>query len=460
MEPPASARIPIAFTGQVSNEAKKTLDEVERFVQEKCIPADAVFAQMLGKTAEERFSAHPQILEDLKEEARRRGLWNLFLPKGHYAEGAGYSNLEYGLMAEQLGKSQIASETMNCSAPDTGNMEVLAKFGNSAQKTTWLEPLLEGRIRSAFLMTEPNVASSDATNIRFDMKRDGDEYILNGSKWWSSGAGDPRCELYIVMGKTDASNPDAYHQQSVILVPARTPGITVHRMLSVFGYDDAPHGHGHISFNNVRVPSSNIVLGEGRGFEIIQGRLGPGRIHHTMRCIGAAERALELVLSRIHDPSKTPFGKMLHEHGHVITQVAQARVDIDASRFVVLNAAVKIDKGGAKSAIREIAEAKILVPKMLCRILDNAIQIYGGAGVSQDTPLAYMWASARTMRLVDGPDEVHMLQLGRRESRRAEAVRARLQAQKELEQDLFSAYKLDKVDALHMGWTSDTKPKL
>ncbi|KAH7232194.1 acyl-CoA dehydrogenase/oxidase [Fusarium redolens] len=460
MNLPASARIPIAFAGQISKQAQKTLDEVERFVQEKCIPADAVFAQMLGKKPNERFAAHPQILEDLKDEAKSRGLWNLFLPKSQYAEGSGYSNLEYGLMAEQLGKSQIASETMNCSAPDTGNMEVLAKFGNAAQKKEWLEPLLAGNIRSAFLMTEPDVASSDATNIQFEMKRDGDSFILNGSKWWSSGAGDPRCELYIVMGKTDVSNPDTHRQQSVFLVPARTPGITVHRMLSVFGYDDAPHGHGHISFKDVRVPASSLVLGEGRGFEIIQGRLGPGRIHHTMRCIGAAERTLDLILGRIHDPSKTPFGKMLHEHGHVTTQIAKARLDIDASRLVVLNAAVKIDKTDAKLALREISEAKILVPSMLCRILDSAIQLYGGAGVSQDTPLACMWASARTMRIVDGPDEVHMLQLGRRESRRAGSVRARLQAQKELEEKLFQLYNLQKVDSLQMDWTSETKPKL
>ncbi|CVL06379.1 related to acyl-CoA dehydrogenases [Fusarium mangiferae] len=264
---PASARIPIAFS--------------------ECIPADTIFAQMLGNKPRDRFVAHPRILEDLKYEARRRGLWNLFLPRSHYAEGSGYSNLEYALMAEQLGKSQIASEAMNCSAPDSGNVEVLAKFGNAPQKKEWLEPLLEGKIRSAFLMTEPDIASSDATNIQFEIKRDGDSYVLNGSKWWSSGTGDPRCELYIVMGKTDPSNPNSHRQQSVLLVPARSAGITVHRMLSVFGYDDAPHGHGHISFNNVRIPATNLVLGEGRGFEIIQGRLGPGRIHHTMRCIGA-----------------------------------------------------------------------------------------------------------------------------------------------------------------------------
>ncbi|KAM0330105.1 hypothetical protein ACHAQA_004277 [Verticillium albo-atrum] len=400
----ASARIPIVAANRVSQKARETLDEVERFVNEKCIPADAVFAQSLGRDSRDRFAAHPQVLEDLKTEARRRGLWNLFLAKGHYGESSAFSNLEYGLMAEQLGRSQIASEVMNCSAPDTGNMEVLAKFGNQDQKQEWLRPLLDGKIRSAFLMTEPDVASSDATNIEFSMQKDGDEYVLNGSKWWSSGAGDPRCELYIVMGKTDPENSSPHRQQSVFLVPSRTPGITVHRMLSVFGYDDAPHGHGHISFEN-------------------------------------AERAVELVISRIHDPKKRPF-------------------EIDASRLVVLNAAIKIDEGNAKVALKEIAEAKILVPEMLSRVLDGAIQVYGGAGVSQDTPLAQMWANARTMRLVDGPDEVHMLQLGRRESRRADATRTLLAQQKALEAEVFKKYNMIKLDSLHMGWTSETKPKL
>ncbi|KAJ9150191.1 Acyl-CoA dehydrogenase/oxidase [Pleurostoma richardsiae] len=460
MDNAASARIPAAVAGKVSRKAQQTLDEVERFVQEKCIPGDAVFTHQLGLGARERFASHQRVLEDLKEEARKRGLWNLFLAKHARGEGSGFTNLEYGLMAEQLGKSLTASEAMNCSAPDTGNMEVLEKFGNAAQKKDWLGPLLDGKIRSAFLMTEPDIASSDATNIKFQIYREGNEYVLNGSKWWSSGAGDPHCEIYIVMGKTDPNNPNPYRQQSVVLVPARTPGITVHRMLSVFGYDDAPHGHGHISFNNVRIPVSNMVLGEGRGFEIIQGRLGPGRIHHTMRCIGAAERALDLIISRIHEPSKKPFGKMLHEHGLVLSRVARARIGIDSARLVVLNAAVKMDEGNAKLAMKEIAEAKVLVPQVLDRVLDNAIQIYGGAGVSQDTPLAYMWASARTMRLVDGPDEVHLLQLGKRECRRAQEVRERLEKQKVLEEKLFQYYNLSKVDPLHLGWTHETKPKL
>lgn len=460
MELSASARIPALVVDKISKRAKEQLDQVEKFVQERCLPADAIFSKQLGTDPKVRFSTVPKILDVLKAEARQQGLWNLFLAKGHYAEGGGYSNLEYALMAEQLGQSYIASEAMNCSAPDTGNMEVLAKFGNAAQKAKWLAPLLDGKIRSAFLMTEPDVASSDARNIEFQMTKDGNDYILNGSKWWSSGAGDPRCEVYIVMGKTDAENPNPHHQQSVILVPARTPGITVHRMLSVFGYDDAPHGHGHITFDNVRIPAENMVLGEGRGFEIIQGRLGPGRIHHTMRCIGAAERALDLVIARIHEPKKKPFGKMLHEYGSVLTKVAQARVDIDASRLIVLNAALKIDNGNAKLALREIAEAKILVPQILGRIIDFAIQVYGGAGVSQDTPLAYMWANARTMRIVDGPDEVHLLQMGRLEARRAQAVRERLEKIKTLEKTLAEQYKVQLTDPLSMGWTSETKPKL
>ncbi|KAH7133980.1 acyl-CoA dehydrogenase/oxidase [Dactylonectria macrodidyma] len=460
MEPSASTKIPALVVDKVSERARKTLDQVENFVQERCLPADTIYAQQLGSDIKSRFSTVPKVLDDLKAEARQMGLWNLFLAKGHYSEGGGFTNLEYALMAEQLGWSHTASEAMNCSAPDTGNMEVLAKFGNSPQKAKWLAPLLDGKIRSAFLMTEPAVASSDARNIEFQMVKEGNEYVLNGSKWWSSGAGDPRCELYILMGKTDAANANPYRQQSVILVPARTPGITVHRMLSVFGYDDAPHGHGHISFNNVRVPAENIVLGEGRGFEIIQGRLGPGRIHHTMRCIGAAERALDLVLARIYEPTKKPFGNMLHEYGSVLNKVAQARIDIDASRLIVLNAALKIDNGNVKLAMREIAEAKILVPKILGQVLDFAIQVYGGAGVSQDTPLAYMWASARTMRIVDGPDEVHQLQLGKLEARRAGAVRERLAKIKTVEATLAEQYKVQLKDSLSLEWTSETKPKL
>ncbi|KAK0636264.1 acyl-CoA dehydrogenase/oxidase [Bombardia bombarda] len=364
----------------------------------------------------------------------------MFLPKGHYKESPGFTNLEYGLMAEWLGKSRVASEAVNCAAPDTGNMEVLAKYGNDAQKAEWLKPLMDGKIRSAFLMTEPQVASSDARNIELEITRDGSDYVLNGQKWWSSGAGDPRCKIYIVMGKSDAKNKDPYKQQSVILVPAGAKGITIHRMLSVYGYDDAPHGHGHISFNNVRVPATNLVLGEGRGFEIIQGRLGPGRIHHAMRTIGCSERALEWMLMRINDPKKTPFGKQLREHGVILEWVAKSRLEIDAARLVVLNAAIKMDEEGAKGALKEIAQAKVLVPQMALTVIDRAVQSFGGAGVSQDTPLANMWAQIRTLRLADGPDEVHLQQMGRNENRRGKAVTAKINAQKAKTDELLKKY--------------------
>ncbi|KIW24285.1 uncharacterized protein PV07_10012 [Cladophialophora immunda] len=460
---PASERIPVIARPFVSERAKKTLDLVERFVEEECIPADAVFAQQLnqkGGDTVSRFDAHPQVIEDLKTKARKLGLWNMFLPKNHFKEGAGFSNLEYGLMAEYLGKSGVASEATNCAAPDTGNMEVFAKYGTEEQKQKWLGPLLNGEIRSAFLMTEPQVASSDATNIELDMRRDGDYYVLNGQKWWSSGAGDRRCKIYIVMGKSDPNNPNPYKQQSVILVPADTPGLTIERMLSVIGFDDAPHGHGHISFNNVRVHKSNMILGEGRGFEVVQGRLGPGRIHHAMRSVGAAERALEYFLARMNDPAKKPFGKLLAEHGIMLERVARSRIEIDAARLAVLNAAIKIDQSNAKDALKEIAEVKVQVPNMLLDVLDRAIQAYGGAGVSQDTPLANMWASGRTMRIVDGPDEVHMLQLGRNENKRGPALLKRIAAQKEKTKELLRQYGLEPRDPLALRRVSGGQSKL
>lgn len=388
----------------------------------------------------------------------------MFLPKGHYKESPGFTNLEYGLMAEHLGKSRCASEAVNCAAPDTGNMEVFAKYGNEEQKQKWLKPLMDGTIRSAFLMTEPDVASSDATNISLDMRREGNEWVLNGQvcvlflemlanantqqKWWSSGAGDPRCKVYIVMAKSDPNNKETYKQQSVVLVPSDTPGITINRMLSVYGYDDAPHGHGHITFKNVRVPLSNIVLGPGRGFEIIQGRLGPGRIHHAMRAIGAAEKALEWMLMRINDPKKTPFGKQLKEHGVILEWVAKSRIEIDAARLVVLNAAIKIDELGAKGALKEIAEAKVLVPSMALTVIDRAVQSFGGAGVSQDTPLANMWANIRTLRLADGPDEVHLQQMGRNENKKGKAATDNILNQREITKQLFAKYNLQ---AEHLG---------
>ena len=374
----------------------------------------------------------------------------MFLPKNHFKEGAGFSNLEYGLMAEYLGKSGVASEATNCAAPDTGNMEVFAKYGTQEQKDRWLKPLLEGKIRSAFLMTEPEVASSDATNIELRMKKDGDSYVLNGQKWWSSGVGDPRCEVYIVMGKTDPNNPDKYKQQSVVFVPFDAPGLTINRMLSVMGFDDAPHGHGHVTFENVRIPAKNMCLGEGRGFEVIQGRLGPGRIHHAMRSVGAAEKALEYFLARMNDPKKKPFGKQLSEHGVMLDRVAQSRIEIDAARLQVLNAAIMIDKKDAKFALKEIAEAKILVPDTLLKVLDRAMQAYGGAGVAQETPLANMWAHARTMRIVDGPDEVHAQQLGKNENKRGEYCFKKIQWQKQRAAEMVRAYGMEPRDVLQL----------
>ncbi|WPG97267.1 Hypothetical protein R9X50_00004000 [Acrodontium crateriforme] len=447
---PASERIPIIARPFVSDRAKKTLDIVEKFVEEECIPADAVYQAQIGDTVKERFDAHPQIVEDLKKRARELGLWNMFLPANHFKEGAGFSNLEYGLMAECLGKSVIASEATNCAAPDTGNMEVLAKYGTQKQKDRWLKPLLEGKIRSAFLMTEPEVASSDATNISLSMRREGNEYVLNGSKWWSSGTGDRRCEIYIVMAKSDPSNTNPYKQQSVVFVPFDTPGITIKRMLSVFGFDHAPHGHGHVTFENVRVPVENICLGEGRGFEVIQGRLGPGRIHHAMRSIGAAEKALEWFIARINDPRKTPFGQMLHKHGIMLERVARSRMEIDAARLQVLNAAIMIDSKDAKFALKEIAEAKVLIPQVLMDVLDRAIQSYGGAGISQETPLASMWANGRTMRIVDGPDEVHLLQLGRNENKRGPAMLERIAWQKAKSAEMAKAYGVEIKDVLQL----------
>ncbi|KAJ9631661.1 hypothetical protein H2203_000060 [Taxawa tesnikishii (nom. ined.)] len=460
-QPVASEKIPIIARPFVSERARKTLDIVEKFVEEECIPADSIFAQQLGEGTVHRFGQHPPVIEDLKKKAKELGLWNMFLPKNHFKEGAGFSNLEYGLMAEYLGKSRTASEATNCAAPDTGNMEVFAKYGTEAQKKRWLQPLLDGKIRSAFLMTEPDVASSDATNIELNIRREGNEYVLNGSKWWSSGAGDERCQIYIVMGKSDPNNSSIYKQQSVIFVPADTPGITIHRMLSVFGFDDAPHGHGHITFNNVRVPVENICLGEGRGFEVIQGRLGPGRIHHAMRSIGAAEKALEFFVARMNDPRKKPFGKFLSEHSIMLERVARSRIEIDAARLAVLNAAITIDSKDAKFALKEIAEAKVLVPSMALTVIDRAIQAYGGAGVSQDTPLANMWAQGRTMRIVDGPDEVHLVQLGKNENKRGKFLLERIEWQKAKAAEMAKKYGVMRKDPLELNRVSgQSKAKL
>ncbi|MEI7970399.1 MAG: acyl-CoA dehydrogenase family protein [Betaproteobacteria bacterium] len=354
-----------------------------------------------------------KVIEDLKATARAAGLWNLWRPRGH---GGDLTNLEYAPLCEIMGRYTCGPEVFNCSAPDTGNMEVLLRYGSPEHQKQWLEPLLAGEIRSAFLMTEPEVASSDATNIRCSIVRDGDEYIVNGRKWWSSGAGDPRCKIYIVMGKSDPDNADRHRQQSMILVPADSRGVTVLRHLSVFGYDDAPHGHMEVLLDNVRVPASNILLGEGRGFEIAQGRLGPGRIHHCMRIVGQAERALELMCRRL--ASRVAFGKPVSEQSVWHERIAEARCMIEQARLLTLQAAFKMDTIGNKAALAHIAMIKIVAPNMAQTIIDWAIQAHGGGGVSDTFPLAWMYAWNRTLRLADGPDEVHRNQLAKLELRR------------------------------------------
>jgi acyl-CoA dehydrogenase len=394
---------------ELSTKTKELQQRLQIFMDAHVYPNEQRFQEELAR---ERWKP-TRIVEDLKSKAHHEGLWNLFLPQDQ--NGAGLTNLEYAPLCEIMGRSHMAPEVFNCSAPDTGNMEVLARYGTAEQKEKWLKPLLAGEIRSCFAMTEPDVASSDATNIGASIVRDGDEYVINGRKWWASGAGDPRCKIAILMGKTDPSAP-AYRQQSMILVPLDTSGVKIVRMLTVFGYDHAPHGHAEIHFENVRVPAANILLGEGRGFEIAQGRLGPGRIHHCMRCVGLAERALESMCKRVQ--TRVAFGKALAEQGTIRANIAQSRMEIEQARLLTLKAAYMMDRVGNKMARAEIAMIKVVAPNVALRVLDRAIQAHGGAGVSQDTFLASAWAMARTLRLADGPDEVHMESIAKWELRR------------------------------------------
>jgi acyl-CoA dehydrogenase len=391
-----------------SPKTRDLMARLEAFMDEHIYPNEEAVGEQVdaGPT---RWKPIPMI-EELKPKARAAGLWNLFLPESEY--GAGLTNLEYAPLCEIMGRSFFASEVFNCSAPDTGNMEVLVRYGTPEQRKQWLEPLLAGEIRSAFAMTEPAVASSDATNIQSSIRRDGDEYVINGTKWWTSGAGDPRCKIAIFMGKTDPS-AKKHLQQSMVVVPLDAPGIKIKRMLSVFGYDDAPHGHAEVEFKDVRVPVSNLLLGEGRGFEIAQGRLGPGRIHHCMRSIGMAERALEVMCKRAI--AREAFGRRLAEMGVTRHHIAQSRMEIEQSRLLTLKAAYMMDTVGNKAARSEIAQIKVVAPNMALRVIDRAMQVHGGMGVSQDTFLARAYSGQRTLRFADGPDEVHTDQIGKLE---------------------------------------------
>ncbi|WP_085524284.1 acyl-CoA dehydrogenase [Tuberibacillus sp. Marseille-P3662] len=385
---------------EYSDKVKQLQAKLNDFMEDVVYPNETTYKEQLD-TGNNRWEI-PPVMEEMKTKAKASGLWNLFLPDSEY--GSGLTNLEYAPLCEIMGRSPIAPEIFNCAAPDTGNMEVLARYGSPQQQEQWLKPLLEGDIRSCFSMTEPQVASSDATNVQGSIEKDGDHYVINARKWWSSGAGDPRCQISIFMGKTNPSAP-RHEQQSMILVPMDTPGVNILRTLPVFGYDDAPHGHAEIEFNNVRVPASNVIWNEGKGFAIAQGRLGPGRIHHCMRLIGAAERALELMVKRVKE--REAFGKSLADQGVIRERIAESRIDIEQARLLTLKAAHMMDTVGNKEAKGEIAMIKVIAPNMALRVIDRAIQAYGAAGVSDDFPLAASWASSRTLRLADGPDEVH-----------------------------------------------------
>jgi acyl-CoA dehydrogenase len=401
-----------AMDFEYSDKVKDLLARVGAFMDEHVYPNEHLFEAQLA-AQDTRWRA-PPILDELKAKARAVGLWNLFLPKAEHPDGL--TNLEYAPLCELMGRSpHLGPEAFNCSAPDTGNMETILRYGTDAHRAEWLTPLLEGKIRSGFAMTEPGVASSDATNIGARIVRDGDHYVVNARKWWTSGANDPRCKILIVMGKTDPEGP-RHQQQSMILVPMETPGVRVLRNLQVFGYDDAPHGHGEVEFRDVRVPVANILLGEGRGFEIAQGRLGPGRIHHCMRQIGVAERALAAMCARAK--SRVAFGKTIAEQGLIMQWIADSRMEIETARLLVLKAADMMDRVGNKAARAEIAMIKVVAPRMVLNVLDRAIQVHGAGGISQTFGLAYAWAQARTMRLVDGPDEVHSAAVAKVELRK------------------------------------------
>ncbi|MAO55812.1 MAG: acyl-CoA dehydrogenase [Rhodospirillaceae bacterium] len=394
-----------------SPRTQELAEKLTAFMDAEVYPNEALFQEQLD-AGDTRWKVVP-IVEELKEKAKAAGLWNLFLPESDL--GAGLTNLEYAPLCEIMGRVPWAPEVFNCNAPDTGNMETLVRYGDDAQKEQWLKPLLAGEIRSAFAMTEPEVASSDATNIQCRIERDGDDYVINGRKWWTSGIGSPHCKVLIVMGKNDP-NAETYRQQSMILVPVDTAGVTVERMLNVMGFDDAPHGHGEVTFDNVRVPAGNMLLGEGRGFEIAQGRLGPGRIHHCMRIIGIAERTLEMMCQRATE--RVTWGKALADRGITQERIAQSRIEIEMCRLLVLKAAYMMDTVGNKAARQEIAMIKVAAPNMALEVLDRAMQLFGGAGISQDTPLSYFWSRMRAMRYADGPDEVHRRQIARMELRR------------------------------------------
>ncbi|OHX50288.1 acyl-CoA dehydrogenase [Cytobacillus oceanisediminis] len=392
-----------------SSKVQELIRKLNVFMEENVYPNETLYEQQLNEQ-KSRWNAIPPIMEELKRKAKDAGLWNLFLPESEY--GAGLTNVDYAPLCEIMGRSMIAPEIFNCNAPDTGNMEVLARYGTDQQKSDWLQPLLEGEIRSCFSMTEPDVASSDATNIEARIERQGTEYVINGRKWWSSGAGDPRCRIAIVMGKADPA-ASRHEQQSMILVPLDTPGVKIERMLPVFGYDHAPHGHAEITYDNVRVPAENMIWGEGKGFAIAQGRLGPGRIHHCMRLIGAAERALEELCKRVQN--RVAFGKPLSNQGVIQEWIADSRIEIEQARLLTLKAAHMMDTAGNKAAKTEIAMIKVVAPSMALKVIDRAIQAFGAAGVSDDVPLAALWANARTLRLADGPDEVHRAQIAKLE---------------------------------------------